>query len=77
MTDSVMTYVPTHLRHLPFGLAFTLNADDDLMCVKLRDDMSFSKDLEDYQYVDIDSDNWSQDDEDTLMLIHQTLMGEV
>ena len=71
-----MTFVPTHLRHLPFGLAFTLNEDDDLMAVRLREDNSYSKSLSDYQYVDIDNDNWTQDDEDTLMLIHQTLMGE-
>ena len=71
-----MTFVPTHLRHLPFGLAFTLNEDDDLMAVRLREDNSYSKSLSDYQYADIAIDNWTQDDEDTLMLIHQTLMGE-
>lgn len=70
-----MTFVPAHLRHLPFGLAFTLNADDDLMCVKLRDDNSFSKDLSDYKPVEL-GENWSEEEEDTLMLIHQTLMGE-
>lgn len=75
MTETVMTFVPTHLRHVPFGLAFTLNADDDLMCVKLREDMSFSKDLEDYQPVEL-TDMWSEEEQDTLMLIHQTLMGE-
>ena len=46
------------------------------MAVRLREDNSYSKSLSDYQYVDIDNDNWTQDDEDTLMLIHQTLMGE-
>ena len=71
-----MSFTPIHLRHVPFGLAFTLNADDDLMCVKLRDDYSYSKSLSDYQYVDIDGD-WSFDEQDTLMLIHRTLMGEV
>lgn len=75
MTDTAMTFVPTHLRHVPFGLAFTLNADDDLMCVKLREDISFSKDLEDYQPVEL-TDMWSEEEQDTLMLIHQTLMGE-
>lgn len=75
MSDSPMTFVPVHLRHVPFGLAFTLNADDDLMCVKLREDYSFSKSLSDYQPVDIEGD-WSEEDQDTLMLIHQTLMGE-
>lgn len=75
MTDSIMTYVPTHLRHLPFGLAFTLNSDDDLMCVRLREDNTFSKSLSDYQPVEL-SEMWSDDEQDTLMLIHQTLMGE-
>ena len=75
MTDSPMTFVPVHLRHVPFGLAFTLNADDDLMCVKLREDYSFSKSLSDYQPVEV-GDNWSEEDQDTLMLIHQTLLGE-
>ena len=75
MSDSPMTFVPVHLRHVPFGLAFTLNADDDLMCVKLREDYSLSKSLSDYQPVDIEGD-WSEEDQDTLMLIHQTLMGE-
>ena len=70
-----MSFIPTHLRHVPFGLAFTLNADDDLMCVKLREDYSFSKSLSDYQYVDIDG-GWSFDEQDTLMLIHRTLLGE-
>lgn len=75
MTDSVMTFVPIHLRHLPFGLAFTLNEDDDLMCTKLREDNSFSRSLLDYQPVEL-GENWSEEEEDTLMLIHQTLMGE-
>ena len=75
MTDSPMTFVPVHLRHVPFGLAFTLNADGDLMCVKLRDDFTFSKSLSDYQPVEL-GDNWSEEDEETLVLIHQTLMGE-
>lgn len=75
MSDSVMSFVPVHLRHVPFGLAFTLNADDDLMCVKLRDDYSFSKSLSDYQPVEL-GDNWSEEEQDTLMLIHQTLLGE-
>ena len=74
MSDSVMSFVPVHLRHVPFGLAFTLNADDDLMCVKLRDDMTFSKSLSDYQPVEL-GENWSEEEEDTLMLIHQTLLG--
>ena len=74
MTDSVMSYVPTHLRHVPFGLAFTLNADDDLMCVKLRDDLTFSRDLADYQPVEL-TDMWSDEEKATLMLIHQTLWG--
>ena len=75
MSDSPMTFVPVHLRHVPFGLAFTLNADDDLMCVKLREDYSFSKSLSDYQPVEL-GDNWSEEDQDTLALIHATLMGE-
>ena len=70
-----MTFVPVHLRHVPFGLAFTLHADDDLMCVKLREDYSFSKSLSDYQPVEL-GDNWSEEDQDTLALIHATLMGE-
>ena len=74
MTDSVMTYIPTHLRHLPFDLAFTLNADDDLMCVRLREDQSFSRDLNDYEMVCIE-DGWSDEDIDTLHLIYDTLMG--
>ena len=49
--------------------------DDDLMCVKLREDYSFSKSLSDYQPVEL-GDNWSEEEQDTLMLIHQTLMGE-
>ena len=69
-----MTYIPTHLRHVPFGLAFTLNEDEDLMCVKLREDYSFSHSLSDYQYVDIDGD-WSLEDQGTLMMIHGTLSG--
>ena len=74
MSDSVMSFVPVHLRHVPFGLAFTLNADDDLMCVKLRDDMTYSKSLSDYQPVEL-GENWSEEEEETLMLIHQTLLG--
>ena len=75
MNDSIMTYVPTHLRHVPFGLAFTLNEDDDLMCVRLREDYSFSKSLSDYQPVEL-TEQWSEEEVDTLMCIHQTLMGE-
>lgn len=75
MTDSVMTFVPTHLRHLPFGLAFTLNEDDDLMCVRLREDYTFSKSLSDYEPVEI-TELWSDEEVGTLMLIHQTLLGE-
>ena len=75
MTDTAMTYVATHLRHVPFGLAFTLNADDDLMCVPLRDDLTFSRSLSDYQPVEL-GECWTEEEEETLMLIHQTLMGE-
>ena len=74
MTDSIMTYVPTHLRHVPFDLAFTLDANDELMCVKLRDDKSFSRTLSDYEPVDIMGD-WSDEDEDILVSIYDTLMG--
>ena len=75
MNDSIMTYVPTHLRHVPFGLAFTLNADDDLMCVRLRKDFTFSKSLSDYLPVEL-TEQWSEEEVDTLMCIHQTLLGE-
>ena len=74
MTDSVMTYVPTHLRHVPFNLAFTLDANDELMCVKLRDDKTFSRTLSDYEPVDIMGD-WSAQDEIVLVQIYETLMG--
>ena len=67
--------VPTHLRHVPFGLAFTLNADDDLMCVRLREDYSFSKSLSDYEPVEL-TEQWSEEEVDTLMCIHQALLGE-
>ena len=75
MTDSIMTYVPTHLRHVPFGLAFTLNADDDLMCVRLRKDFTFSKSLSDYEPVEL-TEQWSDEEVATLMCIYQTLLGE-
>ena len=69
--------IPTHLRHVPFGLAFTLNADDDLMCSPLRADYSFSRDLADYRYVNIDDESrWSNAEKTVLMLILDTLMGE-
>lgn len=72
-----MTYVPTHLRHVPFGLAFTLNADDDLMCVPLRADKSFSRDIADYRPVDVSDDTrWSNAEQTVLVLINDTLMGE-
>ena len=45
------------------------------MCVRLREDNSYSKSLSDYQPVEL-GENWSEEEEDTLMLIHQTLMGE-
>lgn len=73
MIDTPMTYVPTHLRHVPFDLAFTLNADDDLMCVKLREDKSFSRRLADYELVWVD--DWSDEDAETLTLIYDTLLG--
>ena len=71
------SFIPTHLRHVPFGLAFTLNADDDLMCSPLRQDYSFSRDLVEYKHVDIDDDSrWTNAEKTTLMLILDTLMGE-
>ena len=66
-------YIPTHLRHLPFDLAFTLDADDTLMCTVLREDKSFSRRLSDYEAVDLDL--WREDHQHTLMLIHNTLLG--
>ena len=58
--------------------AATLNAADDLMCSPLRADYSFSRDMEDYRHVDIDDDSrWSNAEKTTLMLILDTLMGEV
>ena len=74
MTETPMSYIPTHLRHLPFDLAFTLNAEDELMCVRLREDKSFSRNLADYEIVDI-NDGWSEEDEVTLVQILETLLG--
>ena len=74
MTDSPMTYLPTHLRHVPFGCAFTLNADDDLMSVNLRSDLTFSRSLTDYRLVDVD--DFNEEEQETLLLIHGTLLGE-
>ena len=69
-----MITTPTHLRYVPFGLAFTLNKDGDLLCAPLREDKSYSTDIEDYQVVELDA-SWSDEEEDTLMIIHQTLLG--
>ena len=74
MTDSPMSYIPTHLRHVPFGRAFTLNADDELMSVKLRSDLTFSRSLADYRIVEID--DYNEEEQVTLLLIHGTLLGE-
>ena len=68
-----MTYVPTHLRYLPFDMAFTLNADDELMCVRLREDKTFPRRLSEYTVVDIEE--WSEDDELVLAQIMDTLLG--
>ena len=71
-----MSFIPVHLRHVPLGWR-SHSTQTMTLCVKLRDDYSYSKSLSDYQPVDI-GENWSFGRTGhSYAFIHQTLMGEV
>ena len=70
-----MNLKPAFLRYPPFGLVFTLSEDEDLMCCRLRKDFTYSESLSDYQCVEL-TEAWSDSEQDTLLYIHQTLLGD-
>ena len=74
MSDSVMTFVPEFMRSVELGCAFTLGYDEELLWYDLNEDNTINRNKR--LYVAYQEHMFSEEERETVELIHQTLLGE-
>ena len=74
MTDSVMSFVPEFIRSMELGCAFTLGYGEELLWYDLNEDNTIIRNKR--LYVAYDDAMFSEEERETVELIHQTLLGE-
>ena len=71
-TEVTHMTLPNFFVYNPLGSVYTLSEDDDLLYTPLMEDGSYSVDVDEYSFVEID--DCDDDIADTLIWIHSHLL---